>query len=470
MERRPTKTLLLASFRRALFWALLLLVTAAATRLNAQQGLPLPPVFRDLAAVGVPVSTGQQASNTGANQQSPSGSSTPDPYHVFDNTVPGTAAKTVPGGRVGSEAPPKVLVLKNGRVVQGSIRTDSRGYFVESPRSSLYFPFEHVKFVAVDLHAAYGKLCNSITDHTVRRDLLLGRWCLENDLRPEAAAHFRNVLKIDATNREAKQWLAKLEQDQPPETTQERRRSTRPPNTDPQFPESLSRLSRSAVREFVIGIQPMLLARCGTAKCHGDADLASSSGSSFRLDNVRLSQGSNRAATARNLDAVLKMIDGQFPSQSPLFEKGLQSHGGLALRPPLDGPAGHAQEARLRRWVDAVAPEMNRLNREEATRKFVSRFSRSPKSPALHDPNVVPASATDQDRQDRPVRITNDRPVAAGAENQRGVPNGLGPLTDPFDPARFNSPQLGSPQLGSPQLNSPRLGSPQLNSPQLNSP
>jgi hypothetical protein len=413
----------------------LLFVTASADRLNAQQALPFPPAFRDLAAVGVPVNLDQQTPNPSANQQIPSGRNTSDPYHVFANTGPGQSAA--------AEAP-KLLVLRNGRVVQGSVRADSRGYFVESPRSSLYFPFEQVKFVAADLHAAYGKLCNSITGHSVRRDLLLGRWCLENELYPEAAAHFRNVLKVDATNREAKQLLAKLEQTQTPEAAPERGGSTRPANADAQFPESLSRLSGSTVREFVIGIQPMLLARCGTVKCHGGTDLLA--GSSFRLEHVRLSQGSNRAATARNLDAVLNLIDGQFASQSPLFERGLQPHGGLAMRSPLDGPAGRAQEARLRRWVDSVAPQRNRLKREDASRKFVSRFARSQKPPALHDPNVVPASATDQEPQGKNGRFSGDRPVAAAPENRGGTANRLGPLTDPFDPAQFNSPRVNSPQ------------------------
>jgi hypothetical protein len=434
MERRPTKTLLRISIWGVRIWTLYLFVTAAAGRLNAQQGPPIPPAFRDLATLGVPVNLDQQSANPVANQQIPTARIS-DPYHVFANTgpVPNAASEV-----------PKVLVLRNGRVVQGSIRADSRGYYVESPRSSVFFPFEPVKFVAADLHAAYGKLCDSMTEHSVRRDLMLGRWCLENDLHPEAAAHFRDVLKVDAANREARQLLAKLEQTQPLVAAQERGGSTRPANADAQFPESLSRLSGSAVREFVIGIQPMLLARCGTVKCHGGTDL--SAGSSFRLEHVRLSQGSNRAATARNLDAVLNLIDGQFASQSPLFERGLQPHGGLAMRSPLDGPAGRAQEARLRRWVDSVSSQKNRLKREDSSRKFVSRFARSQNPAALHDPNVVPAAANEDESQGPSGRFPGNRPAAAGLEHRGETANGLGPLSDPFDPSQFNSPRVNSPQ------------------------
>ena len=304
-----------------------------------------------------------------------------------------------------------------------------------------------MKFVAADLHEAYAKLCDSIGGSSVRRDLLLGRWCVENDLRPEAADHFRNVLSVEPANREARLGLAKLEEAQSQEPTQERGAKTRPSPADAQFPESLSRLSGSAVREFVIGIQPVLLSRCGSVKCHGGGDLSSPGAATFRLEHVRLSQGSNRAATARNLDAVLNLLDGQFPSQSPLFQRGLQPHGGLSMRPPLDGPAGRAQEMRLRRWVEIVAPERNRLRREEASRAFVSRFARSHKPPTLRDPDVVPAAATigtTDNGATPPEQMTPPAAASAGLQNPLGSPRQLGPLTDPFDPAQFNAGQFNS--------------------------
>jgi hypothetical protein len=306
----------------------------------------------------------------------------------------------------------------------------------------LYFPFEHVKFVAADMHDAYVKLCDSLSGTSVRRDLMLGRWCIENDLRPEGAAHFRNALNAEPTNREARLALANLEDVQPQESSREQGAKTGPPSADAQHPESLSRLSGSAVREFVIGIQPMLLARCGGVNCHGGADPSSPGAASFHLEHVRLSQGGNRAATARNLNAVLNLLDGPFPSQSPLFQKGLQPHGGLLMRSPLDGPAGRAQEMRLRRWVEALAPERNRLKRDDATRAFVSRFAQSQKPPTLHDPDVAPASAAMEDAGNvaiPPEQTTPPADTSARLENRVAPPRQLGPLTDPFDPAQFNA-------------------------------
>ncbi len=200
------------------------------------------------------------------------------------------------------------------------------------------------------------------------------------------------------------------------------------------------------MREFVIGVQPILLARCGSVKCHGTADPKTpSTTSSFHLEHVRISQGSNRAATARNLEAVLKLLDGQFPSQSPFFQKGLQPHGGIVLRNPLDGAAGRAQEMRLRRWVESIAPERNRIAREQASRDFIGRFSRSANAPTLRDPNVVPAGATMGDTANAvvPPERTSPRVDAAAAFHNSNVsPKPLGPQTDAFDPARI---QLAEP-------------------------
>lgn len=398
---------------------------------NIQQSA-VPQLIRDLAAVGVQINQTQPRAGNGPTLPRNSDPSNPsDPNHLFDQLGPKTTANT---------AAASVLVLKTGRVIRGSIHADSRGYFVESRRSTLYFPFSHVKFVAADLHEAYSKLCDSVGGSSEHRDLILARWCLENDLRTEAAEHFQNVLTYEPNNREARQALARLDETRAEEPAASGKSPGSSANS--QFPESLSRLSGSAVREFVIGVQPILLARCGNVKCHGTADPNGTSPTTFHLEHVRISQSGNRAATARNLEAVLKLLDGQFPSQSPFFQKGLQPHGGMVLRSPLDGPAGRAQEMRLRRWVDSIAPERNRLAREQASRDFIGRFSRSQNPPTLRDPNVVPAGATIGNAATgdlRNERLSLPSDTASGFRTPGDSLKRMGPQTDPFDPAQFNS-------------------------------
>jgi hypothetical protein len=446
MEHCARNSLLRALLRQASFWAASVIVGLASAGARAQQNLPLPPLAQKLSAMGVPILPNQSPPGSGGAvpQNSNLGNSS-DPFHVFDpsgQSVDGSAKVNTPAAApVPSTASAKVLVLKSGRVLQGTIRSDSRGYFVDAPRSSLYFPFPYVQFIATDLQDAHAKMCDSVGGSSVHREGLLGRWCLENDLRPEAADHFKKVLAIEPGNHEARHALAQLERSQSDESADEPPVKSRSAQGDSQLTDSLSRLSGSAVREFVIGIQPILLSRCGGVKCHSGGSSPTLGPGSFHLEHVRLSQGSNRAATARNLDAVLNLIDSQFPSQSVLFQKGLQPHGGLVMRAPLEGAAGRAQEMRLRRWIDAISPERNRLRRDQASRAFVNRFAQSRKPPTLRDPNVVPASANAEGEND--AEPANSLTPPSGAPPAFGspisAPKQFGPLTDPFDPARFNS-------------------------------
>lgn len=346
-----------------------------------------------------------------------------------------------------SNDPLTILVLNNGRVLEGSIRPDQRGYHIQTSDSNRYFPFEYVKIAARDLHDAYGKMCSGIVDRSMRRDVVLGRWCFENNLFPEAADHFRNVLKVDATNREARLCLAKIEALQPSASQKEPGAETGPRSQSNRHaaesppPESLERISRPAVREFLTGIQPILLSRCGSAKCHGNPDE-----SVLRLEHVRMGSGANRSATARNLEAVLKQLDPQFPSRSPLLATGFQVHGG-SVQFAGQGAAPAFQQARVQRWVQKVVPELNRLQREESSRRFVNDVVQSRKNSVVRDGNVIPASASRSAlSQSQPLTPANtwgmnNPTMGQTATGAKASASELGPLTDPFDPAEFNAGQ-----------------------------
>jgi hypothetical protein len=347
-----------------------------------------------------------------------------------------------------SKGPLTILVLKSGRVVRGPIHADERGYRVDSGGGGMYFPFRFVKIAAADMPEAYRLMCETSTDHSFRRDIFLGRWCIENNLLPQAAEHFRNVLKVDATNAEAKDALAKLGEATPGDGSRSARDRSRQHGADFHPSESLSRLSSGAVRDYVTAVQPLLLARCGSMKCHG-----ARAETSFRLERVRLGQGSNRAATARNLDTVLNQIDANFPSNSRLIQQGFQPHGGL-VRAPFDAWAAAEQQARLRKWVLAVAPELRKLHREDASRGAVNRAAQAGEAAFKRDPNVIGASASAKATDDASqVPRTSSQPAkpaaspldqsteSSSAATTGSSSNAVGPVSDPFDPAQFNANQ-----------------------------
>jgi hypothetical protein len=343
----------------------------------------------------------------------------------------------------------RFLMLATGRLLEGTVRPDPHGYRIETSEASLFFTFDQVTFSASDLHDAYLKMCSVDSGPPARRDLRLGRWCLENRLPHESAYHLRKVLEVDPTNQEAKSWLSRLEAASTAGGFVRVGGIADQSAPDAKLVESLARLSPPAVKEFVLGVQPILLARCGSSKCHGGP-----ASTGFRLERVRLAAGGNRAATGRNLESVLSQVDPQFALRSPLLQKASEAHG-QATRAPLSGGVSAEQTARLSAWLKAVGPELSRLKQQDSTRRSIEKIAQAGKPQAHRDPMVFPASASGIDQG--PVRQNTGRPEAArletvhpsswpgvdSAAGQSQKPrtnsaNDLGPLTDPFDPTQFN--------------------------------
>jgi hypothetical protein len=349
----------------------------------------------------------------------------------------------------------RILVLADGRVVEGIIRADLHGYHLETPDANLYFSFDQVQLVARDRQEAYQKMCASNPGNLAQRDLRLGRWCLENRLPHEAAFHLRKVLEAEPGNQQAKALLVRLEESQAPGTPVAAGAPEETAAPDAKVVESLARLSPGTVREFVLGVQPILMARCGSTRCHGGP-----AETSFRLGRVYLSAGGNRQMTSKNLEAVLHEVDPQFVRRSSLLQHAIEAHGG-ALHPPLTGGAAELQKARIIAWLTNVAPELKQMKQEEASRHAIDKVAQAGKPEPHRDAFIVPVSAIGrQSNGASPEAKSTGLPAATFkppatftppaaeknlAEKKTPEPktadkagNDLGPLTDPFDPAQFN--------------------------------
>ncbi|HEV8070691.1 MAG TPA: hypothetical protein VGP76_23455 [Planctomycetaceae bacterium] len=339
---------------------------------------------------------------------------------------------------VPSTAGARILVLSDGRVVDGTISGDLHGYRVETAEANLFFTFDQVKLVARDRNEAYQKMCATDPGTHVRRDLRLGRWCLENRLPREAAFHLRKALEVDPTNKEAKDLLTRLEAAQTTGGFVKVGGTGERVIPDAKVVESLARLSPAAVKEFVIGVQPILLARCGSARCHGGPEATS-----FHLDRVHLAAGGSRLITGHNLDSVLRQVDPQFARRSRLLQKASEAHGALS-HAPLTGGGADVQKARLTAWLQSVAPELRRLNQEDSSRRSVEKIAQAGKPQPHRDPLVVPASATGINPPttvDVAIPPPSEFPPRGASQTPEKPANDLGPLTDPFDPTQFNRPK-----------------------------
>jgi hypothetical protein len=355
---------------------------------------------------------------------------------IFDRQAAAAiaAAKSPHKNPIPSTDGAKILVLTDGRVVDGEIRADLHGYRVETAEANLFFTFDQVKLVARDRADAYQKMCAS-EPSTPRRDMRLGRWCLENRLPHEAAFHLRKVLETDPTNQAAKELLGRLETAPTSGGFVQVGGTAEHVPPDAKIVESLARLSPGTVKEFVIGVQPILLARCGSTRCHGGP----ATENSFHLERVHLAAGGSRLITGHNLDSVLHQVDPHFARRSALLLRASEAHGGTA-HPPLSGGGADVQKARLIAWLMKAAPEVKRLNQEDAARRSVEKVAQAGKTQPHRDPHVVPASASMvEENLVRPAALVpNAVPQSAPSKSADRSANDLGPLTDPFDPSQFN--------------------------------
>lgn len=158
------------------------------------------------------------------------------------------------------------------------------------------------------------------------------------------------------------------------------------------------------LQEFTRSIQPILINGCGSGACHGDPARREAGFYLLRGYEGRLSSQQTRA----NLAQVLKLIDKERPSQSPLLRRSILPHGGSERLP--FGSADAVAVQVLSAWVRRIAPE--------------------PQA-AVVDPNVVPAGGVGS-------MMTTEKPAGRTGEPAFAVdgPAGVGPAAVVAPPLR----------------------------------
>lgn len=382
-----------------------------------------------------------------------------------------------------SAAARTVLLLTNGRLVQGNIYRDANGYVVELPNGRMMIPARQVQLEAQSAHQAYVKLRDTIPPQALNQHLLLATWCVTNELYDEARREIETVLKVDPDHRTARRMLRRLEaliagpkRSQPAKKASLHERLAAPEVT------ALAGLSPRVARDFVGKVQPILMNSCALSGCHGPR-----TDNGLRLAMVHLQVGNRRGISERNLSTVLRFIDLRRPEQSPLLLKPLGNHGRRG-RPVFRGRSGARQLAELRRWVNRLAAENRPLNTGRSdlppsepvpASGSESRPSESEERPLISPPVSHPQNLRSQNpfalpQEPVPVptrhgfgvrrtplsyqltpamkaaraRLRRQQPVGDSSRPDRSAPrtNRNGPErpaapstgSDPFDPAEFN--------------------------------
>jgi hypothetical protein len=350
---------------------------------------------------------------------------------------------------------PSLLVLQNGRVVDGRISQCSAGYMVELQNGNMVVPKDLVQFEAADLSEAHAKLKQRVFEKTPETQLNLARWCLANHMLGEAKDEVRAAIELQPDNNEAITMLERIEvlqrQNALPTGEVQSKPEQTPDGFKPSGPVSLAGLTPETVREFSSRIQPILLNKCGNASCHGSV-----SSNKFPLAHPRGGNGNRRRVIEDNFASVLGQIDIDKPKESPLLvvPEGRHGRNGRVI---FAGAHDEALHETLKAWVTQVVAEKTGKSdpsmTEHSRRGSKNLQSKSnganvkrtvfvdvPQKPFSNAPpkSIAAALAPHQPKQVPAQNESRSRDGNSKKAKEAVVSH------DPFDPAAFNRAKFGS--------------------------
>src|SRR5690606_26263901 len=103
-------------------------------------------------------------------------------------------------------------------------------------------------------------------------------------------------------------------------------------------------------KEFVQQVQPLLINKCGNARCHGQA-----ASTDFRLAPARQGLSGFRLLPGKPLPSGLRQVNNNDAAGGPVLAALGGTHGGT--KPVLTGPAAARQAESLRAWVQLAVRE-----------------------------------------------------------------------------------------------------------------
>jgi hypothetical protein len=337
-----------------------------------------------------------------------------------------------------AQEPLKVLVLRDGGVLSGTVTRDGDRFVVTRAGSEIQVKQSDVLAACRSLEEAYDQRRKQISRPSAESHLSLAEWCLRHDLPRQAAREM-----VDARGFEPRHpWLALLERRLAAAShTRSRDRSAPPVGQTTESAASNAKADQSAmaaeelpngvVERFTRKIQPILVNSCTTSGCHqrGGAQ-------AFQLDRALLHGLANRRTTTQNLAATLALVDRGQPHLSPLLTVPRRTHGGL--RGPVFGPRQAPAFAHLVDWVARVtqppasAPEVISADEQITDRTVLSNAESESVVQADFEETRNDRQPGNKDRDDSQFRPRAKQRLQYGARLQPWQPK------DAFDPGIFN--------------------------------
>ncbi|MBM4070102.1 MAG: hypothetical protein FJ271_14285 [Planctomycetes bacterium] len=262
----------------------------------------------------------------------------------------GNSVRAAPPVGASPQTTGKVLVLDNGRTLDGDIERHGQQYRIRRGMGEVWIPVSPEMKLCCDWQEAYELMASRANLLDPDERLRLARWCHLHDMRAQALAEATAASKMRPDHAASRQLVSVLERAM---TTSQQ------PSATPKMPAPVpvaavtNDISSDCVALFITRVQPILMNTC--VSCH-----SAGKGGEFQL--YRSYHGGTQAATQKNLGAVLKQIDPDHPILSPLLIKAICAHGNTG-QPPikrLSEPYKSMQD-----WVNYVLRQNPHLKKEE---------------------------------------------------------------------------------------------------------
>jgi hypothetical protein len=253
----------------------------------------------------------------------------------------------------------KVLLLKNGQVVEGDIEKVGTQMRVRRGASEVWIAADLSARLCADWDDAYVFMQTLIKADSAGDQVRLARWCNMHHMNDRALTHAKLALQLQADHAGAKQIVTLLERSQREPGGKSSPVAASAPATGAAKSTETAFLDVTAETSiaFTSKVQPILMNTC--ASCH-----ANGGGGKFALE--RVSEGGQKVASMRNLAAVLNYIDMDRPSISPLLVKAVTPHG--ASSPPIKDRSAKPFIA-LKDWLDLTIAKNPQLKEYNAAKK-----------------------------------------------------------------------------------------------------
>jgi hypothetical protein len=320
----------------------------------------------------------------------------------------------------------RVLLLKNGHAMEGDIEKFGSQMCVRRGSSEVWIAAERTARLCENWDDAFTYVRSLVKLDDPNDVVKLARWCHLHRLTDQALDQARLALELQPKHSEAKQMVMMLER---MKKDPARKLPEPKPLTVPSIPEpapTVDVTSESSIA-FTTRVQAVLMNTC--ASCH-----ATNNGGKFKLD--RVSDNSQKAATQRNLAAVMPYIDLDRPAISPLLTRAITPHGGAAMPAIRDRSSKPFQL--LQQWIDLTVARNPHLKdyaakngtispkREPEQLVITTGFASQGLPVNATDSNViqatVPLAKAAPDSMPRTQSMTSD-PYGAQPFNQRYHPN-----------------------------------------------